>query len=162
MHWSPGLSCIDHVTDPVLVMFGVIHWSCASGGNEEMLVLSLGQGDALEKEMVTHSSILAWKNPTERGVWWATICGVTKTLTWLSTHTHSNIKVFYPCCVTPWTVACQAPQSMRFFRQEYWNGLPCSPPGGSSQHRDRTQVSCIAGIFFTIWTTGEGQEYWSG
>ena len=25
---------------------------------------------------------------------------------------------------TPWTVALQAPQSMGFSRQEYWNGLP--------------------------------------
>ena len=25
---------------------------------------------------------------------------------------------------TPWTVACQAPLSMRLFRQEHWNGLP--------------------------------------
>ena len=25
---------------------------------------------------------------------------------------------------TPWTVACQAPQSMGFSRQEYWNWLP--------------------------------------
>ena len=31
-------------------------------------------------------------------------------------------------CVTPWTVAHQAPLSMRFFRQEYWNGLPFLPP----------------------------------
>ena len=29
--------------------------------------------------------------------------------------------------VTPWTVAHQAPLSMGFFRQEYWNGLPCPP-----------------------------------
>ena len=28
-----------------------------------------------------------------------------------------------------WTVACQAPLSMGFFRQEYWRGLPCPPPG---------------------------------
>ena len=26
--------------------------------------------------------------------------------------------------VTPWTVACQAPTSMGFSRQEYWSGLP--------------------------------------
>ena len=26
--------------------------------------------------------------------------------------------------VTPWTVGCQAPLSMGFFRQGYWNGLP--------------------------------------
>ena len=30
---------------------------------------------------------------------------------------------------TPWTVACQAPLSVEFSRQEYWSGLPCPPPG---------------------------------
>ena len=29
----------------------------------------------------------------------------------------------------PWTVACQDPLSMGFFKQEYWRGLPCPPPG---------------------------------
>ena len=28
-----------------------------------------------------------------------------------------------------WTVACQAPLSMGFSRQEYWSRLPCPPPG---------------------------------
>ena len=31
--------------------------------------------------------------------------------------------------VTPWTVACQAPPSMGFSRQEYWSGLPFPSPG---------------------------------
>ena len=30
---------------------------------------------------------------------------------------------------TPWTVAFQAPPSMGFSRQEYWNGLPFPSPG---------------------------------
>ena len=30
--------------------------------------------------------------------------------------------------VTPWTVAHQAPLSMGFSRQEYWNGLPFPLP----------------------------------
>ena len=30
---------------------------------------------------------------------------------------------------TPWTAARQALLSMGFSRQEYWNGLPCPPPG---------------------------------
>ena len=30
---------------------------------------------------------------------------------------------------TLWTVACQAPLSVGFSRQEYWSVLPCSPPG---------------------------------
>ena len=37
----------------------------------------------------------------------------------------SHIRPF----VTPWTGACQAPLSMGFFGQEYWNGLPGLPPG---------------------------------
>ena len=32
-------------------------------------------------------------------------------------------------CVTLWTAAPQAPLSMGIFRQEYWSGLPCPPPG---------------------------------
>ena len=31
-------------------------------------------------------------------------------------------------CANPWTVAHQAPLSVGFSRQEYWNGLPCPPP----------------------------------
>ena len=27
-----------------------------------------------------------------------------------------------PLFATPWTVACQAPRSMEFYRQEYWRG----------------------------------------
>ena len=32
-------------------------------------------------------------------------------------------------CNPIWTVAHWAPLSMEFFRQEYWSGLPCPPPG---------------------------------
>ena len=32
-------------------------------------------------------------------------------------------------CATPWTAAYQAPLSMGFSRQEYWNGLPLPSPG---------------------------------
>ena len=34
-----------------------------------------------------------------------------------------------PILVTPWTVACQAPLSMAFSRQEYWSGVPFPFPG---------------------------------
>ena len=135
-------------------------------------------------------------------------------------HVLSHVWLF----VTPWTVACQAPLSLEFSRQEYFSGLPlpppgdlsdpvikpmssvspalqvdsspaepsgkphiitqscltlcdpmdCSPPGsyvpgilqarilewvdipfsrGSSQRRDQTQVSCIAGRCFMVWAT---------
>ena len=34
--------------------------------------------------MAPHSSILAWRIPIDRGAWWATVHGVTKSWTWLS------------------------------------------------------------------------------
>ena len=34
-----------------------------------------------------------------------------------------------PTLGIPWTIACQAPLSMGFPRQEYWNGLPFPSPG---------------------------------
>ena len=43
----------------------------------ETQVQSLGWEDPLEKEMVTHSSILAWENPMDRGAWRAIVHGVT-------------------------------------------------------------------------------------
>ena len=48
---------------------------------QETQVRSLGQEDPLEEEMATHSGILAWKNPMDRGAWWATVHGVAKTQT---------------------------------------------------------------------------------
>ena len=41
------------------------------GGSDDK-ILSLGWKDPLEKEMVTHSSILAWEIPWTEGVLWAT------------------------------------------------------------------------------------------
>ena len=54
--------------------------------------------------------------------------------------------------VIPWTVGVLRARilewvALRFFR-------------GSSQSRDQTQVSHIAGRFFTSWATREAQEYW--
>ena len=43
---------------------------------QETRVLSLGWEDSLEAGMATHSSILAWRIPTDRGAWWATIIGL--------------------------------------------------------------------------------------
>ena len=34
-----------------------------------------------------------------------------------------------PALYNPWTIAWQAPLSMEFSRQEYWNRLPFPPPG---------------------------------
>ena len=54
---------------------------------------------------------------------------------------------------TPWTVACQAPLSMGFSRQEYWSGLPCPPPGDlPNPGIELTSLAspALAGGFITI------------
>ena len=51
---------------------------------QETWVLSLGWEDALEKDMTTHSSILAWRISMDRRAWLATVHGVAKGWTWLS------------------------------------------------------------------------------
>ena len=48
-----------------------------------MQVLSLSREDPLEEEMGTHSSILAWRIPMNKGAWWATVHWVAKSWTQL-------------------------------------------------------------------------------
>ena len=42
----------------------------------ETWVRSLGREDPLEEGMATHSSICAWRIPTDRRAWWAIVHGV--------------------------------------------------------------------------------------
>ena len=154
--------------------------------------------------MATHCRVHL-ENPRDGGAWWAVIYGVAESRTRLKRLSSSSSR----------TLAYQAPQSMGFSRQVYWNGLTFPSPGdlpnpgikprspalqadalqseppgkplkkvkvaqscltlcepmdytvhgtlqarilewvvlsfsrGSSQHRYRTQVSHIAGRFFT-------------
>ena len=57
-----------------------------------------------------------------------------------------------------WTVAQQAPLSMGFSRQEYWSGLPCSPPGDRPSPAIEPlplRSPALAGRFFTASITWE-------
>ena len=61
----------------------------------------------------------------------------------------------------PWTVACQAPLSVGFSRQEYWRGLPCPSPGDLPD--SGTELATVispawAGGFFTTHVTWEAQK----
>ena len=62
---------------------------------QETRVLSLGREDPLEEGMATHTSILGWRIPMERGARWATVHGVTESQTrlkQLSIHACSPVK----------------------------------------------------------------------
>ena len=60
-----------------------------------------------------------------------------------------------PTPATPWTMALQAPLSMGFPKQQYWNGLPFPSPGDLPDSRTEPRspalqvVSYIAGRVFT-------------
>ena len=62
---------------------------------KEMRVRSLDWEDPLEKEMATNSSILAWKDPMDRGAWQSTVHCVTKSGTWLRDWPSSHTQIEY-------------------------------------------------------------------
>ena len=53
---------------------------------------------------------------------------------------------------TPWTVACQAPLSVGFPRQEHWSGVPVSSPCGlgNSKRNQKDTVVFLAQIHFLL------------
>jgi len=54
-----------------------------------------------------------------------------------------------------WTVAHQAPLSMGFPRQEYWNRLPFSSPGDLPDSGIELTSPALAGRFFTTEPPGK-------
>ena len=52
--------------------------------------------------------------------------------------------------VTPWTVACQAPMSMGFPRQEYWSKLLFPIPGDLPNPGIEPVSPALVGGFFAI------------
>ena len=83
------------------------------------------------------------------------VCVCTRARAWLL----SRVGLF----ATSWTVAHQDPLSMGFSRQEYWSGLPCSPPGDVPDlWIFTTHVSCISSIGWWIlyhWSHLGGPKY---
>ena len=68
-------------------------------------------------------------------------------------------------CVTPWTVARQAPLSVGFSRQEHPSGLPCPPPGDLPDPGIEPvflKSPALAGGFLTISTTSEAIQKFIG
>ena len=52
--------------------------------------------------------------------------------------------------VTPWTVACQAPLSLEFSRQEYWSGLPFPTPRNLPGPGIQLASPALVGGFLTL------------
>ena len=63
----------------------------------------------------------------------------------------SHVRLF----VTPGTAACQAPLSMGFPSQEYWNGLLFPSPGDLPYLGTQPVSPALAGGFFTTEPAGK-------
>ena len=76
----------------MLIYLQILLYMGFSGGSDckesptmqKTWVRSLDQEDSLEKQMATHSSILAWRILMDRGAWWATVHRVAKSQTRVS------------------------------------------------------------------------------
>ena len=84
---------------------------------------------------------------------------------------HSRVTLSVHACsvsrvslfVTLWTVACQAPLSTGFYRQEKWSGLPCPPLGdlpNPGMEASTLTSPALAGWFFT--TTASWEALYTG
>ena len=65
-------------------------------------------------------------------------------------------------CLTPQTVAHQAPLSMEFSRQEYWSVLPFISPGDLPDPGIKLGSPALAGEFFTTEPQGKQLLGWVG
>ena len=131
---------------------------------QKMWIQALNWEDSLDKEMANRSSISAWKIPwTEKhcrlqskglqrvGHSWTQAPTLQKNIY----HSWSKIRkvkvlVTQSCLTLCNPMDCNLPGSSRILE---WVVIPFSR--GFSQPRDQTQVSCIAGRFFTIWAPRE-------
>ena len=115
------------------------------------------------------------ENPRDGGAWWAAIYGVAESRTRLkrlsssSSSTHYNMDQFWKH--SKWNKREEVAQSCPTLRDSIdytvhgilqarilkWVVIPFSR--GSSQPRDQTQVSRIAGGFFTSWATREAPKW---
>ena len=109
---------------------------------------------------------LAWKNPMDGGAWWAAVYGVAQSRTQLRRLSSSSsvykvkLTVAQSCPTLCDPMDCSLPgSSVRGLLQARileWVAVLLSR--GSSQPRGGTQVSHIAGRFFTSWATREARQ----
>ena len=64
---------------------------------QEAQVWSLGLGRSPRGGSGNPLQYSCWENPVDRGAWWATVHGVAKSWTWLSTHVHGVIAWWMQC-----------------------------------------------------------------
>ena len=116
------------------------------------------------------------ENPRDGGAWWAAVCGVTQSRTWLKWLSSSSscpwktrgkyrtmLKfttsiLSRPFFAIPWTVAYQDLLFMEFFQAKILEWVSISFSRGSSRPRDWTLISCIGRQILYHWATWEAHN----
>ena len=128
---------------------------------QEIGVQFLGWEDPLEKEMTTHSSILAWRIPQIEEPGRLQSLGsqesdMTATKSPPKIVPVSHQQQLLSCFIriqlfsNLWTIAHQSPLSIEFSRQEYWSGLPCPSPGDLPDARFKPSILHYRQILYRL------------
>ena len=113
---------------------------------QETQVQSLGQQDPLEEKMPTHCSILAWKNPMDKGAWWATVHGVHSS-SWIfigRTDAEAETPILWPPDGKNWLTG-KDPDAGKAWRQEK-KGMTEDEMAGWHQRLDGHELEQALGV----------------
>ena len=118
------------------------------------MVLIVGSSICLSLIMPTDFLLISVHLDSGQLLEWSSVC----------VYMLSHVQLF----LTPWTMACQAPLSMEFSRQEYWSRLPFPSPGYLPKPGIKPvslMSPALAGRFFTTgkptlkqWTCYKGKK----
>ena len=115
---------------------------------QEWVAVPCTKGSSKDQTCVSGVSCIGWQILYQ--------CTTFQGLTWPESHS-SSVQL---CDPMDCSLLGSSVHGILLARILEWVGVPFSRR--SSQSRDQTWVSPIAGGFFTSWATREAQEYWSG
>ena len=111
------------------------------GHNRTVCVLSVTSVDMC---LDSHLGVIGAVGP--RSLWVFGFCGICGRISGVRQCTKSC-----PTLATPWTVACQAPLSMGFSRQEYSSGLPFPSPNCFFLHFKIFKIKSVENEIMRRW-----------
>ena len=150
-HWHPTPVLLPGKSHGRRGLVGCSPWGREESDTTERLhfhsslsCIGEGNGSPLQRSCL--------ENPKDRGAWWAAVYGVAQSRTWLKQLSSSSSSKTL-CDPMDWSLPGSSVHGILQARILEWVALPFSR--GSFLPRDWTWISCIAGMFITVWATRE-------